>query len=240
MAVRPRYSWRTASAWRRLRHQSPSRKSSPGTSPDEAFDARWGLASPDELHAARVLGRGDEDDASPAVGMRRLSHHLELGLGGLDRGGQRDDGPGGHAVLFEHDAGLTLVVEAPGAQRDQIADPIRRELVGENDRGREPVAIEPGPRFLAAGRAAGHHHDGVGLGQRVLHDQGLPDPPKGGTVGHEGERGHGERGDDEPARARLHRSSSTRYSLILRESGASGLRARYLRKASLALSLCRL
>ena len=107
--------------------------------------------------------------------------------------------------------------------------------------GREPLAIERGGRFLAGGGAAGHHHDGVGLRQRVLYDECVADHAERGHMGDDRERRKRERGgDDQPARARRHRSSSTRYSLILRESGASGLSARYFRNASLALSLCRL
>src|SRR5262249_42423015 len=142
------------------------------------------------------------------------------------------------APVLQHHAGLALVVEAPGAEGDQFADTIRRELIGEEDLGRKPFAIEPGGGFLAGRGAAGDHDDGVGLSGRILHDEGATNRSKRGAVTKDRDRSQGERGQDQPPPRARHRSSSTRYSLIRRESGASGLRARYFRKASFALSLC--
>ena len=92
------------------------------------------------------------------------------------------------------------------------------------------------------GGSTRHDDDGVGGRQRVLHDEGPAHqaerrPVSGRSQNHQRRRQKG--GDGEPAaRARRHRSSSTRYSSILRASGASGLRARYFRNASLDFSVC--
>src|SRR5215831_5644 len=137
--------------------------------------------------------------------------------------------------ILQDDARLTLIVEAADPHGDQIAHAVRGEGVGEDDVGGETLAEERRGSVLAAGRAARHHHDGIRLGYRVLHDEGAADQAQGGAVGNHGKH---ERCDDEAAPAYGHRSSSTRYSLIRRESGASGLRARYFRKASLAFSGC--
>ncbi len=117
-----------------------------------------------------------------------------------------------------------------------------REVVGEDDEGRPASAVELGGGGLPVGDAARHDHEGVRGRERVLHDEGPADQAERGLESshrQDHQRRHREAGDGEPeTRAPRHRSSSTKYSLILRASGASGLRARYFRKASFDFSGC--
>src|SRR5262249_24431527 len=140
-------------------------------------------------------------------------------------------------MLQDH-ARLTLVVELAGPHGDQLAHTVRRELIGENTVRGEALAEEPRRGPLPARPAARHHHDGVGLGHRVFPHESPADQAEYRAVADHDEGDHHERCDGQAARACDHRSSSTRYSLIRRESGALGLRARYFWKASLAFSGC--
>ncbi len=132
---------------------------------------------------------------------------------------------------------LEIVLAYPHA--DELVHARGRQLVGDHHARRQPLPVERGRGGLASGNASGEDDDGVGRFDGVLHDEGRTEPPESGSVA-EGDDDNEDDQDGAPAerasRAGRHRSSSTRYSLMRRASGASGLSPRYARKAAMAFS----